>query len=136
MENTEEFTLAENQKRFFDQKRQHIDNCLKDGNIDALGKQAHFLLNQMETMLTFNEKLKKQLDDFVKIIETQNKEFSKKISIHKEREYRFFNAMKSIYRMVDRTAGPEIRNELMKNDITQKQGQMKKLMAQMDRLSA
>lgn len=38
--------------------------------------------------------------------------------------------------MVDRTAGPEIRNELMKNDITQKQGQMKKLMAEMDRLSA
>ena len=136
MENTEEFTLAENQKNFFAQKRQHIENCMKDGNSEALGKQAHFLLNQMEEMLIYNEKLKKQFKDLVKNIEQQNQDISKKISIHKQREYRFFNAMKSIYRMVDRTAGPEIRNELMKNDITMKEGQMKKLMAEMDRLSA
>lgn len=58
------------------------------------------------------------------------------IAKHAHRDYLFFNALRSIYRMCDRTAGEEIRASLELNDRTGKQGQMKKLMAEMERLSA
>ena len=138
MENTEQetdYTLKENQERFFSAKRKHIENCKANGDAEALAKTATFLLDQFENAQKANESLKARIKKINEQHQKEIDEIQKKLKKHKHRDYDFTGVMISIYRLVDRHAGEEIRQILEKNDKTQKLGQIRALTEQLKKLA-
>ena len=127
--------LEECQELFFTRHEERIKNYWAMGKIEDIATEANFLLDQFKKSLNKNNKLKEANKYLGQQLDTLQNTFKQILTHHKHRDYLFFNALKSVYRMVDRTAGEEIRANLELNDKTQKQGEMKKLMEQMKRLA-
>lgn len=138
MENTEQetdYTLKENQERFFSAKRKHIENCKANGDAEALTKTATFLMNQLEDAQKANESLKARIKKNNEQHQKEIDEIQEMLKKHKLRDHDFTGVLISIYRLVDRHAGEQIRQILEKNDKTQKQGQIRALTEQLKKLA-
>ena len=131
----DESELTDNQTRFFSAHEDKIKRYWAKNDLENLSKEANFFLNQFKISLSKNNELKEINKHLGQIIEQEQKTKKEEIAKHAHRDYLFFNALRSIYRMCDRTAGEEIRASLELNDRTGKQGQMKKLMEEMKRLA-
>ena len=131
----DESELTDNQTRFFSAHEDKIKRYWAQSDLENLSKEANFFLNQFKISLSKNNELKEINKHLGQIIEQEQKTKKEEIAKHAHRDYLFFNALRSIYRMCDRTAGEEIRASLELNDRTGKQGQMKKLMEEMKRLA-
>lgn len=134
-DNQTEYTLKENQERFFSAKRDHIQKCLKHEDSESLAKTATFLLNQCEDAQKANESLKEKIKHIKEQQEAKIQELYGELSYFKEKAYSFTGVLISIYRMVDKHAGKEIRETLAKNDETYRQSQIKLLTEQLNKFT-
>lgn len=114
-----EWKLTEAQQRFFDEKKGRVSNLPEDATDreKELAKIALFMAN-------YAENLQKALNR-VKAERTK----------HRTDYSKAWGAMVACYRAIDRHFGNEIRAQLEKNDRTQKEGQMRALMDQMQKLT-
>lgn len=134
-EEENEFKLKENQEQFFQAKRGHIQRCLEHEDSLSLAKTATFLLNQLENAQKANEWLKEKIKYIKQQHEAKIQETYGKLSYFKKKAYSFTGALISIYRMVDKHAGEEIRKTLANNDETYRQSQIKLLTEQLNRFT-
>jgi len=134
-EEENEFKLQENQERFFSAKRGHIQRCLEHEDSESLAKTATFLLNQYEDALKANESLKEKIKYIQEQHEVEIQKLYGELSYFKKKAYSFTGALTSIYRMVDKHAGEEIRKILANNDETHRQSQIKLLTEQLNRFT-
>lgn len=134
-DNETEYTLKENQERFFSAKRDHIQKCLEHEDSESLAKTATFLLNQCKDAQKANESLKEKIKHIKEQHEAKIQELYGELSYFKEKAYSFTGALISIYRMVDKHAGKEIRETLAKNDETYRQSQIKLLTEQLNKFT-
>jgi len=120
-----EWKLTEAQQRFFDEKKERVSNLPEDATEreKELAKIALF-------MAGYAENLQKALNR-VKNERTAAMEHTK----HRTDFSKAWGAMVACYRAIDRHFGNEIRAQLEKNDRTQKEGQMRALMEQMQKLA-
>ena len=100
-----EYTLKENQERFFSQKRLHIERCKQSNDSVALASTATFLLNQLEDAQKANERLKARIEKTNEQHQKEIDEIQEKLKKYKHRAFDFTGVMVSIYRLVDRHAG-------------------------------
>ena len=134
-DNETEYPLKENQERFFSGKRDHIQKCLEHKDSESLAKTATFLLNQLEDSLKANEPLKEKIKYIKEQHEAEIQKLYGELSYFKKKAFSFTGALTSIYRMVDKHAGEEIRETLAKNDETYRQSQIKLLTEQLNRFT-
>ena len=134
-EEENEFKLKENQERFFSAKRGHIQRCLEHEDFESLAKTATFLLNQCEDAQKANESLKEKIKYIQEQHEVKIQELYGELSYFRKRAFSFIGALTSIYRMVDKHAGEEIREILANNDETYRQSQIKLLTEQLNRFT-
>ena len=134
-DNETEFKLKENQERFFSAQRDHIQKCLEHEDSESLAKMATFLLKQFEDYLKANESLKEKIKYIKEQHEAEIQKLYGELSYFKQKTYSFTGALISIYRMVDKHAGEEIRETLAKNDETYRQSQIKLLTEQLNRFT-
>lgn len=134
-ESETEFTLKENQQQFFEAKKGHIESCRQNGDSEALAKAATFLLNNLEAAIKKNESLKDKIKYINEQHEVEIQKLDGEINYFKKRAYSFIGALTSIYRMVDKHAGEEIRQTLANNDETYRQSQIKLLTEQLNRFT-
>lgn len=134
-DNETEFKLKENQERFFSAKRDHIQKCLEHEDSKSLAKMATFLLNRFEESLKAKEPLKEKIKYIKEQHEIEIQKLYGELNYFKQKTYSFTGALISIYRMVDKHAGEEIRETLAKNDETYRQSQIKLLTEQLNRFT-
>lgn len=134
-EEENEFKLKENQERFFSAKRDHIQKCQEHEDFESLAKTATFLLNQCEDAQKANESLKGKIKYIQEQHEVEIQKLMTELNYFKKKAYSFTGALTSIYRMVDKHAGEEIREALAKNDETYRQSQIKLLTEQLNKFT-
>ena len=120
-----EWRLTEAQQRFFDEKKERVSNLPEDATEreKEFAKIALFMANYAENLQGALNRVKAERTAAVERTK-QRTDFSKA-----------WGAMVACYRAIDRHFGNEIRAQLEKNDRTQKEGQMRALMEQMQRLT-
>jgi hypothetical protein len=120
-----EWKLTEAQQRFFDEKKERVSNLHEDATDreKELAKIALFMAN-------YAENLQKALNR-VKAERTAAMERTKIRTDYSKA----WGAMVACYCAIDRHFGNEIRAHIEKNDRTQKEGQMRALMNQMQKLT-
>jgi len=120
-----EYELTEAQQRFFDEKKERVSNLPEDATEreKELAKIALFMANYAENLQKALNRVKAEHTAAVERAK-QRTDFSKA-----------WGAMVACYRAIDRHFGNEIRAQLEKNDRTQKEGQMRALMEQMQKLT-
>lgn len=134
-EEENEFKLKENQERFFLAKRSHIQRCLEHEDSESLAKTATFLLNQCEDAQKANESLKEKIKYIKEQHEVEIQKLYGELSYFKKKACSFTGALTSIYRMVDKHAGEEIREILANNDETYRQSQIRLLNEQLNKFT-
>ena len=126
-----EWKLTEAQQRFFDEKKERVSNLPEDATEreKEFAKIALFMAN-------YAENLQKALNR-VKAERMAAVERTAAVERHQQRNdfSKAWGAMVACYRAIDRHFGNEIRAQLEKNDRTQKEGQMRALMEQMQKLT-
>lgn len=130
-----EFTLKENQQQFFEAKKGHIERCRQNGDSEALAKTATFLLNQCEDAQKANESLKEKIKHIKEQHEVEIQNLYGELGYFKKKANCFTGALTSIYRMVDKHAGEEIRKILANNDETYRQSKIKLLTEQLNKFT-
>lgn len=93
------------------------------------------MLNQLEDAQKANESLKEKNKYINEQHEAKIQELYGELSFFKKKVSYFTGALTSIYRMVDKHAGEEIREILAKNDETHRQSQIKLLTEQLNRFT-
>ena len=114
-----EWKLTEAQQRFFDEKKGRVSNLPEDATEreKELDKIALFIANYAENLQGALNRVKAE--------RTKHRtDFSKA-----------WGAMVACYQAIDRNFGDKIREHIEKNNRTQKEGQMRVLMEQMQRLT-
>ena len=120
-----EWKLTEEQQRFFDEKKEKVLNLPED----ATEREKEFAKIAL-FMATYAENLQKKMNR-MKDERTAAMERTK----HRTDFSKAWGALVACYRAIDRHFGDEIRAHLEKNDRTQKEGQLRKAMAEVERLS-
>ena len=120
-----EWKLTDAQQRFFDEKKERVSNLPEDSTDreKELAKIALFMANYAENLQGALNRLKIERKEAVER-HKHNMDLSKA-----------WGAMVACYRAIDRHFGNEIRAQLEKNDRTQKEGQMRSLMEQMQKIT-
>ena len=120
-----EWKLTEAQQRFFDEKKERVSKLPEDATDreKELAKIALFMENYAENLQKTLNRVKAERTAAVERHQ-HSSDFSKA-----------WGAMVACYRAIDRHFGNEIRAQLEKNDRTQKEGQMRALMEQMQKLT-
>ena len=126
-----EWKLTEAQQRFFDEKKEKVLNLPED----ATEREKEFAKIAL-FMATYAENLQGALNR-VKAQRTATMEHTAAMERAKHRTdfSKAWGALVACYRAIDRHFGDEIRAHLEKNDRTQKEGQLRKAMAEVERLS-
>ena len=120
-----EWKLTEEQQRFFDEKKERVSNLPEETTEreKELAKAAKFFIDYAENL---QKKLNRMKDERTAAMERAK---------HRTDFSKAWGAMVACYRAIDRHFGDEIRAHLEKNDRTQKEGQLRKAMAEVERLS-
>ena len=126
-----EWKLTEAQQRFFDEKKGRVSNLPEDATEreKEFAKIALFMANYAENLQVALNRVKNE--------RTAAMERRAAMEHHQHRSdfSKAWGAMVACYQAIDRHFGNEIRAQLEKNDRTQKEGQMRALMEQMQRLT-
>lgn len=126
-----EWKLTEAQQRFFDEKKARLNSLPED----ATDREKEFAKIAL-FMATYAEDLQRVLNR-VKASRTAAKERAE-VNERSNRRTDFSKAlgvMVACYQAIDRNFGDKIREHIEKNNRTQKEGQMRALMEQMQKLT-
>ena len=128
-----ELKLTEAQQRFFDEKKARVNILPEDATEreKEFAKIALFMANYSENLQMALNRVKAKQRTAATATECTKAERSKL----RTDLYKAWDVMVACYRAIDRHFGNEIRAQLEKNDRTQKEGQMRALMEQMQRLT-
>ena len=118
----EEYRLTEGQQRFFDDKKDFVSNLPEDATDreKELAKTALFFV--------------KYAEELQKAINGQRKKAAKRKQCREELNLAW-GVMTACYRVVDKHFGDQIRALLANNDETARQGQIRKLTAELERIA-
>ena len=126
-----EWKLTEAQQRFFDEKKARVNSLPED----ATDREKEFAKIAL-FMATYAEDLQRALNS-VKASRTAAKEREEvnERSNHRTDFSKALGVMVACYQAIDRNFGDKIREHIEKNNRTQKEGQMRALMEQMQKLT-
>ena len=126
-----EWKLTDAQQRFFDEKKGRVSNLPEDATEreKEFAKIARFMANYAENLQGALNRL--NIERTAAVERTAAEERHQ----HRSDFSKAWGAMVACYRAIDRHFGNEIRAQLEKNDRTQKEGQMRALMEQMQKLT-
>lgn len=124
--------LTEGQRGFFEAKQRILDEIEPATDTEKkLKNLAQFLLNQFKNLQQANNLVNARKEYQEKELrQLRAAEGSKHQDLGKA-----LNVMCACYRAIDRNFGDYVRARLQKNDETGRQGQIKKYMAEIERLS-
>lgn len=132
-----EWKLTEEQQRFFDEKKGRVSNLPEDATEreKEFAKIAIFMANYAENLQGALNRLK--IERTAAVERTAVVERTAAVERHQHRSdfSKAWGAMVACYRAIDRNFGDKIREHIEKNNRTQKEGQMRALMEQMQRLT-
>ena len=129
----DEYKLTEAQQRFFDEKKERVSNLPEDATEreKEFAKIALFMANYAENLQMALNRVKAKQRTAATATECTKAERSKLRTDF----YKAWGVMVACYRAIDRNFGNEIRANIETNFRTQKEGQMRALMEQMQRLT-
>lgn len=124
----EEYKLTEGQQRYFDEKKELIRN-LPDDATDREKEIAKIALS-----------FAKYAEELQKAINKQRKQAAAAAAAAERKQRRSelskaWGVITACYRAIDRNFGDQIRAQLAYNDETAKQGQIRKLTAELERIA-
>ena len=128
--------LTEPQRKHFEEKKAWIEAVKTATETEETLKKFALanLTNAMELQCKCN-RLKEECKRKIENINESNNARAKKYDDNCRKLGKAMGAMVACYRAIDRNFGNEIRAQLEKNDRTQKEGQMRALMEQMQRIT-
>ena len=132
----DESHLTEPQRKHFEEKKAQIE-AIKTATEteETLKKIALANLTYARDLQGKCNRLKEECKREIENINERNNAHAKKYDANCRKLEKAMGAMVACYRAIDRNFGDEIRANLEKNDRTQKEGQMRALMEQMQRLT-
>ena len=132
----DESHLTEPQRKHFEEKKAQIE-AIKTATEteETLKKIALANLTYARDLQGKCNRLKEECKREIENINERNNAHAKKYDDNCRKLGKAMGAMVACYRAIDRNFGDEIRAHLEKNDRTQKEGQMRALMEQMQRLT-
>lgn len=128
--------LTEPQRKHFEEKKAQIE-AIKTATEteETLKKIALANLTYAKDLQGKCNRLKEECKREIENINERNNAHAKKYDANCRKLGKAMGAMVACYRAIDRNFGDEIRAHIEKNDRTQKEGQMRALMEQMQRLT-
>lgn len=128
--------LTEPQRKHFEEKKAQIE-AIKTATEteETLKKIALANLTYARDLQGKCNRLKEECKREIENINESNNAHAKKYDANCRKLSKAMGAMIACYRAIDRNFGDEIRAHIEKNDRTQKEGQMRALMEQMQRLT-
>ena len=128
-----EYKLTEAQQRFFDEKKERVSNLTEDATEreKEFAKIALFMANYAENLQMELNRVKAKQRTAATATECTKAERSKLRTDF----YKAWGVMVACYRAIDRNFGNEIRANIETNFRTQKEGQVRALMEQMQKLT-
>lgn len=132
----DESYLTEPQRKHFEEKKAQIE-AIKTATEteETLKKIALANLTYARDLQGKCNRLKEECKRKIENINESNNAHSEKYDANYRKLGKAMGAMVACYRAIDRNFGDEIRAQLEKNDRTQKEGQMRALMEQMQKLT-
>ena len=128
--------LTEPQRKYFEEKRTQIEAVKTATETEeTLKKIALSNLTYARNLQGKCNRLKEECSRKIENINECNNARAKKYDDNCRKLGKAMGVMVACYRAIDRHFGNEIRAQLEKNDRTQKEGQMRALMEQMQRLT-
>ena len=128
--------LTEPQRKHFEEKKAQIE-AIKTATEteETLKKIALANLTYARDLQGKCNRLKEECKREIEKINESNNAHAKKYDANCLKLGKAMGAMVACYRAIDRNFGDEIRTHIEKNDRTQKEGQMRAIMEQMQRLT-
>jgi hypothetical protein len=125
-----EWKLTEAQQRFFDEKKERVSNLPEEATEreKELAKAAKFFIGYAENLQKKLNRMKQKLESSV-----NEKDGTRDKS--KDDKFKMWNCLVSCYCAINRHFGDKIRENVENNLRTQKEGQLRKAMAEVERLS-
>ena len=128
--------LTEPQRKHFEEKKAQIEAVKTATETEeTIKKIALANLTYARDLQGKCNRLEEECKCKIEIIKECNNSRAKKYDANCQKLGKAFGAMVACYRAIDRHFGNEIRAHLEKNDRTQKEGQMRALMEQMQKLT-
>ena len=133
MEN--ETNLTEGQRKFFEDKQSFLDAIIPETDTEVeLKGLALFLLKDNRNMQEKNNRLRTARAAAIERAMVAEKDADEARNINADKMSKAFGAMVACYRAIDRHFGDEIRSLIKKNFETQEAGEIKKHMAEIERI--
>ena len=129
----EEYKLTEAQQRYFDEKKDFVSNLPEDATDreKELAKTALFFVKYAEELqkaINMRRKKAAAVTAAAAAAAAERKQRRSELS-------KAWGVMTACYRAIDRHFGDQIRAKLVYNDETAKQGQIRKLTAELERIA-
>lgn len=121
--------LTEGQAKFFDMKRKLVDT-LQEGATDNEKK----LVGIAKLFINYSENMQKKLNGMKRKLESVNEKNETRVKSNDEK-FKMWNCLVSCYCAINRHFGDKIRETVEHNLRTQKEGQLRNAMAEVERLS-
>ena len=132
----DETYLTEPQRKHFEEKRTYIEAVKTATETEeTLKKIALANLTYARDLQGKCNRLKEESERKIEKINENNNAHAKKYDANCQKLGKAWGAMVACYRAIARHFGNEIRTQLEKNDRTHKEGQMRALMEQMQKLT-
>lgn len=122
--------LTEGQAKFFDMKRKLVDT-LQEGATDNEKK----LVGIAKLFINYSENLQRKLNGMKRKLESSVNEKDGTKAKSNDEKSKMWNCLVSCYCAINRHFGDKIRETVELNLRTQKEGQLRKAMAEVERLS-
>ncbi len=122
--------LTEGQAKFFDIKRKLVDT-LQEGATENEKK----LVGIAKLFIDYSENTQRKLNGMKRKLESSVNEKNETIAKSKKEKFMMWNCLVSCYCAINRHFGDRIRETVELNLRTQKEGQLRKALAEVERLS-
>lgn len=122
--------LTEGQTKFFDMKRKLVDT-LQEGATENEKK----LVGIAKLFINYSENMQKKLNGMKRKLESSVNEKDGTRAKSNDEKSKMWNCLVSCYCAINRHFGDKIREDVELNLRTQKEGQLRKAMAEVERLS-
>lgn len=122
--------LTEGQAKFFDMKRKLVDT-LQEGATEKEKK----LVGIAKLFIDYSENMQKKLNCMKMKLESSVNEKNETRAKSNDEKFKMWNCLVSCYCAINRHFGDKIRESVEHNLRTQKEGQLRKAMAEVERLS-
>lgn len=122
--------LTERQSKFFDMKRKLVDT-LQEGATENEKK----LVGIAKLFINYSENMQKKLNGMKRKLESSVNEKNETRAKSNDEKFKMWNCLVSCYCAINRHFGDKIRETVELNLRTQKEGQLRKAMSEVERLS-